>query len=277
MLALEHNVIPPNIYFNTPNPHVEWKEWNLHVPTEVTPWPKNACERISVNCFGIGGANAHAVLDSARSFHLPRHKNCISEQVKDNAQLLVVSARSEAALKKRVEDIVKYISETPSKMRDLAHTLGVRREHLSNRAFAVVQPCSAKQVSSTDFRLRKALESKVTFVFTGQGPQWPEMGKSLMESFQGFRDDIRSLDSVLQSLDAKPDWRLEGKLFTYTKFHEHCSHNFQRKFARNLRLPELARRRSHSQQQRQYKLESSTSFPNGGSYLLQLSDIQVEK
>ncbi|KAJ6032737.1 Fum1p [Penicillium herquei] len=210
VLSLEHKVIPPNIYFNTPNPHVEWKEWNLRVPTEARPWPNSACERISVNCFGIGGANAHTVLDSASSFNLTRNQT--SDCAKENLHILVVSARSEAALKKRVEDVTQYISETPSKLHDLAHTLGVRREHLSSRAFAVVEPCSANELSLTDFKLRKAVESKVIFVFTGQGAQWPGMGRVLIQKFQSFRDDIRYLDRVLQSLDLRPDWRLEDEI-----------------------------------------------------------------
>lgn len=163
-----------------------------------------------MNCFGIGGANAHAVLDSASSFNPPRDQRSTPDEVKDNVRILVVSARSEAALKKRIEDIAQYISEAPSELRDLAHTLSARREHLPNRAFAVVEPCSAGKVSPTDFRRRKALESKMTFVFTGQGAQWPEMGKSLIESFRSFRDDIRYLDSVLQSLNNRPNWWLEG-------------------------------------------------------------------
>jgi acyl transferase domain-containing protein len=39
---------------------VKWDKYNLRVPTEATPWPKNRLPRVSVNCFGVGGANAHA-------------------------------------------------------------------------------------------------------------------------------------------------------------------------------------------------------------------------
>jgi acyl transferase domain-containing protein len=68
-------MVPPNINFNTPNPKSEWrmllqnrsrltflvpfKQWKLHVPTEVEPWPQGKAERVSVNSFGIGGVNAH--------------------------------------------------------------------------------------------------------------------------------------------------------------------------------------------------------------------------
>lgn len=76
IVALEHQTIIPNIKFNTPNPAgmfasiapppfadlrrtVPWEEAKLTVPTEAQPWPKDRCERMSVNSFGVGGSNAH--------------------------------------------------------------------------------------------------------------------------------------------------------------------------------------------------------------------------
>lgn len=212
VLSLENKAIAPNIYFNTPNPQVQWKEWNLHVPTEVTDWPRDAFERISVNCFGIGGANAHAVIDSASSFKLPLAREPDWSCEKYKTKVLVVSARSEEALKQRIDDIVQYISMTRHNLHDLAHTLGVRREHLSNRAFAIIDTSSSEQLSTTSFKSHEACESKIVFAFTGQGAQWPAMGKNLFQNFESFRNSIRYMDDVLQSLETKPDWRLEGKI-----------------------------------------------------------------
>ncbi|KAJ5698397.1 fatty acid synthase S-acetyltransferase [Penicillium macrosclerotiorum] len=212
VLSLEHKMIAPNIYFNTPNPQIQWKDWNLRVPTDVKLWPENTCERISVNCFGIGGANAHAVLDSASSFNLPRTQQSVSDPKNHSLQVLVLSARSKTALTKRVEDIVQYSANRLSKIHDLAYTLGVRREHLNNRAFAILDTCQTKQLLPANFKFRKVLESTLIFAFTGQGAQWPAMGKNLIETFDSFKDDIRHLDKVLQSLELKPNWLLEDEL-----------------------------------------------------------------
>ena len=67
VLALERKIIPPNINFCTPNPKIPFEESNLRVPTEPISWPAGFSERVSVNSFGIGGANAHVILDSASS------------------------------------------------------------------------------------------------------------------------------------------------------------------------------------------------------------------
>lgn len=86
VLALEHQTIPPNVYFEKPNPKskflrmfylititdsrslVSFKEAKLQVPVEATPWPKDRIERASVNSFGIGGTNAHVCLSFLSSF-----------------------------------------------------------------------------------------------------------------------------------------------------------------------------------------------------------------
>lgn len=84
VLALENDTIPPNIHFSTPNPKskpfatdpsgilshlsyssdtlrliVPFEKAKLQVPVEPTPWPQDRHARVGINCFGIGGANAH--------------------------------------------------------------------------------------------------------------------------------------------------------------------------------------------------------------------------
>ena len=59
VLALEHEVLPPNIKFNQPNPRIPFAEAGLIVPVELTSWPAGKAKRVSVNSFGLGGSNAH--------------------------------------------------------------------------------------------------------------------------------------------------------------------------------------------------------------------------
>ncbi|KAF7548169.1 hypothetical protein G7Z17_g7234 [Cylindrodendrum hubeiense] len=68
VLALEHREIPPNINFSTPNPKIPFEEANMRVPRDLLPWPKNQPLRVSVNSFGIGGANAHCILESLEQY-----------------------------------------------------------------------------------------------------------------------------------------------------------------------------------------------------------------
>ena len=65
VLAMEHGLIPPNIYFSKPNPAIPLEEWNMAVPTKLTPWPVTRTgRRMSVSGFGMGGTNGHVVLEA---------------------------------------------------------------------------------------------------------------------------------------------------------------------------------------------------------------------
>lgn len=65
VLSLEKGAIAPNLHFKTPNPQIDFKGWNLRVPTGLTPWPHEGQRRVSINSFGFGGTNGHVILDDA--------------------------------------------------------------------------------------------------------------------------------------------------------------------------------------------------------------------
>ncbi|MCJ1384009.1 hypothetical protein MMC17_007124 [Xylographa soralifera] len=62
---LEKGLIPPNLWFEEANPRILMDQWKLKVPTKLTTWPTDGLRRISVNSFGYGGTNAHAIIDDA--------------------------------------------------------------------------------------------------------------------------------------------------------------------------------------------------------------------
>ncbi|KAJ6096143.1 reducing type I polyketide synthase [Penicillium sp. IBT 16267x] len=68
ILALEKGLIPPNTNFERPNPRIDAPSLNLQFPQQTIPWPSDGLRRASVNSFGFGGSNAHAVIDDAYNF-----------------------------------------------------------------------------------------------------------------------------------------------------------------------------------------------------------------
>ncbi|GBF65175.1 highly reducing polyketide synthase [Trichophyton mentagrophytes] len=208
VMALENDRIPPNVFFESPNPRIPFKEGKLQVPVDSLPWPEHRSKRISVNSFGVGGANAHTILESAASFcstaKKPNPIQC------GGPRLLTVSAKNSDQLKERVKIVTDYLNEDVSKLHDLSYTLGVRREHLSHRAFIIAQP--DQLINSVDFHIGQNKSSGLAFVFTGQGAQWPGMGKDLLDSFPSARKDIQTLDKVLQDLPDGPNWSIEEEL-----------------------------------------------------------------
>ncbi|KAF9884738.1 hypothetical protein FE257_001300 [Aspergillus nanangensis] len=207
VLALEHDTIPPNVHFRDPSPKIPFESARLQVPLEPTPWPANRSKRVSVNSFGIGGTNAHVILESASEVHR-KQVTMGGKQKEDDARLLLVSARSKQGLNGQVDGILKYLEDRAFSMDDLAYTLGRRRSHLPHRAFAVV----GEGEDTPTFEKSEAKKSEIIFVFTGQGSQWPTMGRELLARSTQFRDSIREMDRVLGSLINPPSWSIEEEL-----------------------------------------------------------------
>ncbi len=99
---------------------------------------------------------------------------------------------------------------------DLALTLGTRRSTLTQRGFALVRQKEMKEDLDPTHFIKTGMGSfsklPIAFVFTGQGAQWPQMGKELIEEFPSFRRTIQDLDAVLQTLPNGPSWTLQEAL-----------------------------------------------------------------
>ncbi|PGH15529.1 hypothetical protein AJ79_02311 [Helicocarpus griseus UAMH5409] len=219
VLALENKIIPPNINFKTPNPKIPWEEAKLKVPTKAMPWPSDRLERVAVNSFGIGGANAHVVLESAASFGIGQSRKVSSDDGTDSFKqhLLTFSAKHPQALEKLVQKHEDYLMAHPDSLGDMAYTLNMRREVHPNRAFCVTDGLDALELS----RISKASSSsgpdRLIFSFTGQGAQWARMGRELLERESIFKATFEILDSTLSRLPNPPVWNIKEEILASPK------------------------------------------------------------
>ncbi|RYP33985.1 hypothetical protein DL767_004506 [Monosporascus sp. MG133] len=215
-LMLEKNFILPTIGVTKVNPKIKCEDWGVKIVTEGQPWPnsdKSAFvappRRVSINAFGYGGANAHAILEHAGLDRLRWPRGTPDREV----FLLPFSASSRSSLNARVEDFANYDLQSVS-MEDLAYTLGSRRSHLPERGFVVARASSIRD-DVTLTRLRTPLEDSrgspqdFAFVFTGQGAQWPEMSKELFAEFPVFRKAVSEMEAALSLLPHPPSWSLK--------------------------------------------------------------------
>lgn len=208
VLALENRTIPPSIKAWPLNPKIPFESAKLALAKESIPWPAGRHERVSVNSFGIGGANAHAIIDSASSYGIvptPAHNGVPS----DLPHLFVYSAYSSKPLERMARNIEKYLDATSESFDDVAYTLARRRQYLPHRSFVV----SAKdKPGEVPLALTQDVSGAhtVVMVFTGQGAQWPQMGRDLLRSNRVFAKTIEDIEVELQRLGAT--WTVHDEL-----------------------------------------------------------------
>ncbi len=141
-LALHHGQIPASLHFVQPNPAIPWQDIPLQVPTALVPWPRGAVPRLAaVNAFGIGGTNAHAVLEEAPT--AIAMWDAIAEPSSNPAaavphHVLLLSAEATEALVQRARDVGDFLARRQAcgdsaALGDLCHTAAVRRTHHEHR------------------------------------------------------------------------------------------------------------------------------------------------
>ncbi|ORY58730.1 KR domain-containing protein [Pseudomassariella vexata] len=222
VLALENEIIPPNIKFERPNPKIKFEQKKLKVPIEAMAWPAGKAQVASVNSFGIGGSNAHVVLESTKSFFsrrdfadLMQKKEFIQNDAPNTSResapsLLVFSATTAESLRRRVVNTQQYLELHPESQKDLAYTLGSRRLHMPHRAFSVVGKGITPNTSP--FHKAPAGNPGLVMVFTGQGAQWPQMGLELIGHDEIFTQTLQQLEKILATLPDPPPWSIVEEL-----------------------------------------------------------------
>ncbi|MFP2924301.1 type I polyketide synthase [Pyxidicoccus sp. 3LG] len=198
VLALEHGQLPPSLHCFTPNPAIDFANSPFYVNTRLEPWESSTPRRAGVSAFGIGGTNAHVVLEQAPPRPAPGPHRA--------RQLLALSARSEAALEQATKNLARFLREQPEvNLADAAYTLLVGRREFPYRravvcesreeALALLEGPAAQRF---DGRPGQTAVRSLTFMFPGQGAQHPQMARELYDSEPFFREQVDTCAELLQ-------------------------------------------------------------------------------
>ncbi|MBV8587314.1 MAG: acyltransferase domain-containing protein, partial [Verrucomicrobia bacterium] len=219
LLVLKHRQIPPSLHFEKPNPHIDFATLKLRVPTSLEPFPEtNGSRIVGVNSFGFGGANAHVLVAEPPGIQPSDHsKTDPDSRENKRGWPLVLSARSEAALRSSAEKLSAWIDERSKSngdspvLSDLVYTLGARRNHHSYRLTLVAQTIEEAVTELNAFatdqqpvKVRTAFTPqggtlpRVAFVMSGQGPQWWGMGRELFQHEPVFRETVERCTAAIQ-------------------------------------------------------------------------------
>lgn len=135
-LSIAHGMIPPSLWFDAPNPHIPFDKIPLRVNTQLTPWTTPNERRMGgVSSFGIGGANAHVVLQSAPA---PQAKSKAKKKPRNQSHWLLLSARSDAALKSLAGRYIEFLDGVASEDLPAICATALRRKGIHDCRLGVV-------------------------------------------------------------------------------------------------------------------------------------------
>ncbi|MCP5052341.1 MAG: type I polyketide synthase, partial [bacterium] len=201
VLSLKSKRLFPSLHFKTPNPKIDMDNSPFFVPTESRQWKStNGPLRAGISSFGIGGTNAHVILEEAP-------ETVKTETVRaDEPHLLLLSARTEDALERLTANLQNHLSEHPGlSLGDIAFTLQMGRRAFKYRR-AIVSLNIKEAIESlgksvpVSRRHRAMDKNRVIFMFPGLGGQYTNMALDLYNHYPVFRKELDRCFEIYRSL-----------------------------------------------------------------------------
>jgi myxalamid-type polyketide synthase MxaB len=198
LLTVKEGAIPPSLHFEEPNPKIDFENSPFFVPTQLTEFAANGGpRRAGVSAFGVGGTNAHVVVQEP-----PAPEPTAGARP---AHLLVLAARGKTALEQMTEHLAAHLASHPAlDLADVAYTLQVGRRPFQQRRILVARDAAdaiagltgpdARVLTSTE----EPRERPIVFMFPGQGAQYVNMGLELYRTEPAFREDVDACCEILK-------------------------------------------------------------------------------
>ena len=198
-LALKFKKIPPSINFTEANPGLEIESSPFYVNTVLCDWEKSEFpRRAAISSFGIGGTNAHCILEEWES-----GKSIASDK---ELHLLPLSSKSLASLEVMTENLIEHLKSGTQEIGDIAYTLQTGRNSynfktllLGRNIKEIINNFDSLGTQGLVKGVQKMSDPTTIFMFTGQGSQYVNMAKGLYESFSIYRNIVDSAHKILSS------------------------------------------------------------------------------
>ncbi len=199
LLSLKAKQIPPSLHVDEINPAMNLENSPFYVNTRLRKWrEREGVRRAGLSSFGLGGVNGHLVLEEAPLPRAPRNS------VERPLHVLALSAKSSTALNALVD---RYLDASlPDSGADLCFTANSGRAHFNHRLAITGSNTTELTEKLRAWRQRDGSQvaagddGKLAMIFTGQGSQWPDMGRALYEGHETFRTALQECAAVLDPL-----------------------------------------------------------------------------
>jgi acyl transferase domain-containing protein len=192
VLALKHRQLPPSLHYERPNPKIDFASSPFFINDKLVEWKRGQTpRRAGISSFGIGGTNAHVVVEEPPPFESS------TTQTRTH-QLLMLSAKTGSALDAATANLAEYLKHNSNaKLADVAYTLQVGRGGFGHRRILVCQDrtdaLAALETRDAARLLTLVQEPRhrpVVFMFPGQGTQYVGMARELYRTEPTFREHL---------------------------------------------------------------------------------------
>ncbi|KAK3300634.1 polyketide synthase [Chaetomium fimeti] len=209
VLSMRHGMLPETLHVAKPTPAVDWQGANMTPVLNKRPWRSSRrkgsrVRRAGISSFGIGGTNAHVIVEEP-----PRVARLVGNgdtAVRPLPVMLpfLISGDTSAALRMQAQKLCQHLLDSPDDgLGDVAYSLATTRNHLRRRLVLMARdkaelvqklgsalPASPASITSD---VAEAPDNRLAMLFTGQGSQWPGMGKDLSEVHPVFGEAVREI------------------------------------------------------------------------------------
>ena len=192
VLSLQHRQIPPSLNFVNQNPEIDFAGSAFFVNTALRPWPgeEGMPRRAGISSFGVGGTNAHLIVEEWQEKSVP--------PASKSWQLLVLSGKTETALNTTARNLLHHLKQNrDQELADVAYTLQAGRKAFAHRRMLVCRDreeaiALLASPSPPEEELGRCDFSKpsLVFMFPGEGGQYVNMAADLYQQEPSFRADI---------------------------------------------------------------------------------------
>ncbi|AEW92519.1 MULTISPECIES: type I polyketide synthase [Streptomycetaceae] len=223
VMSLRHGMLAPTLHADPPSTEVDWTAGDIELLQEPRSWPEteDRPRRAAVSAFGIGGTNAHVILEAVSEEDAGREGDGIAHRTLTAVPWLV-SGRTAAAMRAQAARLAAFLTNRaePADPTDVGYSLATTRAALDNRGVVVAadrdglltgvralaegRPHAAVTTGAT-------ARGRLAFLFTGQGAQKPGMGRELYAEHPVFAE---AFDAVCAHLDGPIGRSLRDLTFT---------------------------------------------------------------
>jgi acyl transferase domain-containing protein/acyl carrier protein len=200
--CLQHGLIPGTLHFEQANPNLEIEKSPFCMTSQNKVWMENQDHprRAAINNLGVGGTNTHLIVEQAPQVR--------ASSPSRGHQLFVLSAKSPAALQRKLDQLENYVTENKPasnpERADIAYTLQVGRKHFEHRVFFLASSLSQLQdalsqrsENSLYWYHQRGASRPLTFAFSAPTDQCIDIARGLYNSEPYFKKVFEQCEKVI--------------------------------------------------------------------------------